>query len=199
MAGNGFRPIGVLGSAYPVQTSEYAIASAYGTDIYEGDPVCMAATGCIIKGTLTLINNADMVGVFMGCSYTDAQGARQWSNYYPATQTVSGTIAYVADNPLTKFKVKITTSGADATMTQADVGFNADIDVTNEGSATTGYGAYSLETVGATAGTANFRIVGLTNDVNGPIDSQSWTATTFTHAIVIVQPDLHFHNQGAGI
>ena len=57
----------------------YEIASAYATAIYTGDPVTLVS-GKIQRAA----NGANVVGVFMGCSYVDQNGVLQQKASWPA-------------------------------------------------------------------------------------------------------------------
>jgi len=73
----GLRPINeVSGTSYAGATRKLPIASGYGTNIFYGSIVVIAADGTIQLMT-DIGSQADQfpvgtVGVFMGCSYTDA-------------------------------------------------------------------------------------------------------------------------------
>lgn len=68
---------------------EFEIADAYGTAIYNGDPVTMSS-GTLILGT----NLLTPVGVLRGIRYIDAQGQVQRLHYYPASTTNTGTLDF---------------------------------------------------------------------------------------------------------
>lgn len=84
-------------------TNQYAIASAYATAIYTGDPVIMLSDGTIGIG----VAGSPSLGVFAGCKFqlTAPQANGQsfvFSPYWPASQAVkSGTVveAMVVDSP----------------------------------------------------------------------------------------------------
>jgi len=198
MAGNGFQPIGILGQSGEFTTRQYWIGQNYASNMYYGDPVCMSADGEVVLGTVALINAADLLGVFLGCVYRDSDGRTQFSNRYTAsTNNDEGTRAIVADHPLLLMKAKIMTSGVDATFTRVDIGFQADLDPVT-GDANLNISRSGIETSGAAATTANYKIVDLTNEVDSP-DEFAAVATTYTHAIVIAQPDLHIYGSGLGV
>lgn len=83
---NGKRVDGA--SAGPV-LAEFEIADAYGTAIYNGDPVTFSS-GTLVIGTSSLVP----VGVLRGIRYIDAQGQVQRLHYYPASTTNTGTLDF---------------------------------------------------------------------------------------------------------
>jgi hypothetical protein len=203
MAGNGFRPIGVVGTGYAGELMAFSVLKNYGTSIFNGDPVAQYS-----DGTINRIDNVaegdlgDTLGVFMGCQYVASSGQPTWNQYYPASQNVEGIVAYVAGtDPMTKYKVKILDgSGADTTLEIDEaIGQSFDIDTTasaTAGSTFTGNSTMGLDSTTAGA-TAPWRVIALQNATEGPT---SYTAATeFTHAIVIVNPLLHAYTNTAGI
>lgn len=77
------------GAASAPVFTEFEIADAYGTAIYNGDPVTMSS-GTLILGT----NSLTPVGVLRGIRYIDAQGQVQRLHYYPASTTNTGTLDF---------------------------------------------------------------------------------------------------------
>ena len=113
----GLKPINLYGGTpFAGATRQYRIASAYNTSIFFGDAVEMVNTGTIIKSAITsaraTVTTSQIMGVFMGCSYVNAQGQVIFSQYYPANTTApTGTVitAYVCNDPNTLFKAVIAT------------------------------------------------------------------------------------------
>ena len=97
----GLKPINLIGGqVFAGATRLLNIASAYNTSIFYGDVVKLVSTGTIEKDTGT--TTATPVGVFLGCSYVNAQGQTIFAQYFPANTTApTGTVitAYVADDP----------------------------------------------------------------------------------------------------
>jgi hypothetical protein len=205
MAGIGFEPVGMFGQGFAVQNEQFAILDTYATAIFQNDFVVMGADGTVKIATEAAIDGGDAIGSFQGCEYTNTDGQRVWSANYTASTVSHGSVAYITAHPLTKYRVKILNAGTDATTTQASVGACTNIDVTNSGSTQSGLSAQGLDIADLSASAENFRIIGLTNSVNPPLDEQAWdtttkaAATTFTHAIVVVNPEVHFLTGAAGI
>lgn len=142
-----YQPTGIT------RAKKYAIAAAYNTAMYEGQPVILNTNGTVTAGTAA----ADLLGVFMGCEYVDATGKPNVSNFWPASQTVlSGTVptAWVIDDPDQVYEVQ-----SDGSIAQTAVGDQADI--TNATANSNGHSQATLSASLAGAGAqAQFRIVG---------------------------------------
>lgn len=160
----GLKPVNLIGGqVFAGATRQFNIASAYGTSIFNGDVVTLVAGGTIEKDTGT--STATPVGVFLGCSYVNAQGQTIFQQYFPAsTAAPTGTVitAYVADDPDQLFKAVLvagttaddTSSGLlPAYLGRTMIGSNAAL-VQNAGSTTTGdskVGIYSAAGATTTA------------------------------------------------
>jgi len=111
----GLKPINLYGGTpFAGATRQYRIASAYNTGIFFGDVVEMINDGTIIKSAITTaratVTTSQVIGIFMGCSYVNAQGQVIFAQYYPASTTApTGTFitAYVCNDPNTLFKCVI--------------------------------------------------------------------------------------------
>uniref|UniRef100_UPI00397F894D hypothetical protein n=1 Tax=Salmonella sp. s60093 TaxID=3159721 RepID=UPI00397F894D len=86
----------------------------YNANIFYGDVVEMINDGTIIKSAITsaraTVTTSQVIGVFLGCSYVNAQGQTIFAQYFPAnTAAPTGTVitAYVCNDPNTLFKVVI--------------------------------------------------------------------------------------------
>jgi len=103
----GLKPINLIGGqVFAGATRLLNIASGYNTSIFYGDVVKLVSTGTIEKDTGQA--TATPCGVFLGCSYVNAQGQTVFAQYFPANTTApTGTTitAYVADDPDQLFKV----------------------------------------------------------------------------------------------
>lgn len=142
----GLKPINLIGGqVFAGATRQFNIASAYGTSIFNGDVVKLVAGGTIEKDTGEA--TATPVGVFLGCSYVNAQGQTIFQQYFPAsTAAPSGTsiTAFVADDPDQLFKVVLVagqTEGGNgltpAYLGRTMIGSNVEL-VQNAGSTVTG-------------------------------------------------------------
>lgn len=165
----GFKPVNLIGGQpYAGSTREFLIDPAgYSTNIFNGSIVYVNGSGYINIATTdgsdgttnafpagTTLTGA--VGIFVGCQYTNAQGQRIWSQYYPSG--VTGDVrAYVVDDPDVVLQVQ-----ANGAVAQAKLGENvilAAVQSTSTGSTTTGNSSTAVSATSKTA-TAPFRIVG---------------------------------------
>ena len=171
----GLKPINLYGGTpFAGATRQYRIASGYNTGIFNGDVVEIINDGTIIKSAITsaraTVTTSQVIGVFMGCSYVNAQGQTIYAQYFPANTTApTGTVitAYVVNDPDTLFKVVIAagTTANDATSgllpsstTQYTViGTNVQL-VQNSGLTTTGDSRVAVA-ASATTGTLPMNVV----------------------------------------
>jgi len=142
----GLKPINLIGGqVFAGATRQFQIASAYGTSIFNGDVVKLVAGGTIEKDTGEA--TATPVGVFLGCSYVNAQGQTIFQQYFPAsTAAPTGTVitAFVADDPDQLFKVVLVAGTTEdgngltpAYLGRTMIGSNVEL-VQNAGSTVTG-------------------------------------------------------------
>jgi hypothetical protein len=158
----GLKPINLIGGqVFAGATRQFQIASAYGTSIFNGDVVKLVAGGTIEKETGEA--TATPVGVFLGCSYVNAQGQTIFQQYFPAsTAAPTGTVitAYVADDPDQLFKAVLVAGNTEdgngltpAYLGRTMIGSNVEL-VQNAGSTVTGdskVGIYSAAGATTTA------------------------------------------------
>ena len=202
----GFRAVNELGGLpYAGSTRSFPINPAgYNTNIYNGSLVYVAASGylqiCTATGADGTTNAfpagttlTGAVGVFVGCTYTNAQGQIIYSQYYPAnTASVQGSTitAYVVDDDRAVFQVQ-----ADGSVTFAALGANVYLSAaqsTSTGSTTTGN---STTSVSATAiqTTAAFRVIGFVNN------AQSQAGDAYTDILVKFNPGYHSYSNAVGL
>lgn len=180
----GLRAQGNLSATGGQKQYGYVIADNQAGAIFQGDLVT------VYDGYLVQFNPAThtaAVGVFNGCSYIDpTTGKPIWKNYYPGSVNITqGTItADVIDDPSQLFTIQV-----DESVTQADIGMNADV-VVGSGSTTTGVSAMELDssTIDKTAA-LNLKIVGLYNVPGNDFG---------TNAVVVVKINEHLYGS-AGV
>ena len=106
----GLRPIGRAGSGSQEVFRQYPIASGYGTNIAMGDIVHLVDGGTattIEKQSGVGTSAIDLVGIFMGCSYTDPNTNQlTFSQLWPASTVASDAMAFVVDNPSVEFVIQ---------------------------------------------------------------------------------------------
>lgn len=163
----GFKPVNRIdGLPYAGAIQQIRISGSYNTAIYNGDTVKVVAGGSIeLSGATT---SGTIVGVFVGCQYTNSSGQTVQAQYYPGT-SVTNAIAYVVVDPSAAFKVAVTTSGTAGTVTYANqtiVGANV-ATVYGTGSATTGDSGSSVVVPANGDGAATtlpFRVIAVVPD-----------------------------------
>jgi hypothetical protein len=204
----GFRAVNELGGLpYAGSTRSFPINPAgYNTNIFNGSLVYVAASGYLQIATSTGADattngfptgtaNTGCVGVFVGCTYTNAQGQIIYSQYYPAnTASVQGSTitAYVVDDDRAVFQVQ-----ASGTVTFAALGINtflSAVQSTSTGSTTTGNSttAVVLES-SMVATTAAFRVIGFVNN------AQSQPGDAYTDILVKFNPGYHSYSNAVGL
>ena len=194
----GLRPINLLGGqGFAGSTRLYAIKSAYSVAIQFGDPVILTAgasgTGGFVNrfnGTTTATTattSATLLGVFVGCTYTDATYGKVFKQNYTGSITASDIQAYVVDDPDALFQCQF-----DGAATQNYLGSNAALIQTVAGSTSdnkiSGVGL-QLSSANSTA-TLPIRVVDF---VNGPT-----SAVGDAYTDVIVRINTHFMRTTTG-
>jgi len=125
----GLRPVGKLdqGSLEPFR--QYPIASGYATNIAIGDIVQLVDNTNVVTiekqaGTGDATTEIDIVGIFMGCEYTDPNtGQLTHSTMWPSGTAASDAVAYVCDDPNVLFEIQA--DGAPANDVREVFGKNA--------------------------------------------------------------------------
>jgi hypothetical protein len=167
----GLRPVGNLSATGAQKQDNQAGA------IYQGDLV-VVYDGYIIKYDAS--THAAPTGVFNGCQYYDPTraGKPTWKNFYPGSVNITqGIIACeVLDDPNQLFLIQ-----AAGTITQADIGKNADPTASTTGSTTTGVSNGTLGTPAKTAA-LTMKIVGLSEQANNELGQ---------YAVVVVKLNQH--------
>jgi hypothetical protein len=181
--------------AYAGATSQFLINPAgLASNIFNGQVVIIDANGFIALSTAT---GADLTtnnlggntlgawGVFVGCSYINAQGQQIYGQYYPSGTTGVVT-AYVITDPQVTFQAQL-----DGTTTQAAIGANtffAAAQSTSTGSTQTGNSTSALENTVVTTAAA-FKIIGFASPVTD----------AFPDVLVKFNPGAHAYTNAVGI
>ena len=197
----GLRAVNELGGLpYAGSTRSFLIDPAgYNTNIFNGSIVAINTSGYINIVTTNGDNStpfpAGTIGVFVGCSFVNAQGQTMYSQYYPAnTASVNGSAitAYVIDDDRAVFQVQ-----AAGTMAQTTLGMNVFLNAvqsTSTGSTTTGNSTTAVSiSAAATSGYA-FRVVGFA-DVPG----FSTVGDAYTDILVKFNPGYHSYSNAVGL
>jgi hypothetical protein len=185
------------GMAYAGATSQFLIDPAgEATNLFYGQVVIIGADGYIALSTATgadlTTNNLGgsslgAIGVFVGCSYVNAQGQQIYAQYYPSGTANGGPItAYVVTDDSVTFQAQL-----DGTITQAALGANtffAAAQSTSTGSTRTGNSTSALESTVVTTAAA-FKIIGFASPVTD----------AFPDVLVKFNPGAHAFSNATGI
>jgi hypothetical protein len=153
----GLKPINLIGGqVFAGATRQLPITTSgvnYNTALFNGDVVQITSSGTIIKSTLDSDTTAvaGVVGVFLGCRYTNPTTKQPtYSQYWPGFASgVTDAFAYISDDPDALYKVvsvgdTANTTGLTVTPLQQTVlGNNVQL-VLNTGSTTTGDSAIGV-------------------------------------------------------
>ena len=184
------------GMPYAGATSQFLInpTSGAGTNLFFGQVVIIDADGYIALSTAT---GADLTtnnlggsslgawGVFVGCSYINAQGQQIYGQYYPSGTTGVVT-AYVITDPNVTFQAQL-----DGQVTQAALGANtffAAAQSTSTGNTRTGNSTSALESTVVTTAAA-FKIIGFASPLTD----------TYTEVFVKFNPGASAFTNAVGI
>jgi hypothetical protein len=192
----GLRPINRIdGMPYAGATTQFLINPAgTATNLFYGQVVLIDADGYIALSTATgadlTTNNLGgsglgAIGVFVGCSYINAQGQQIYAQYYPSGTTGVVTAYVVTDDSVT-FQAQL-----DGTVTQAALGANtffAAAQSTSTGSTRTGNSTSALESTVVTTAAA-FKIIGFASPVTD----------AFPDVFVKFNPGAHAFSNAVGI
>ena len=197
----GLRAVNELGGLpYAGSTRQFLIDPAgYNTNIFNGSIVAINTSGYINIVTTNGDNStpfpAGTIGVFVGCSFTNAQGQIIYSQYYPAnTASVQGSsiTAYVIDDDRAVFQVQ-----ANGTLAQTALGMNvilSAVQSTSTGSTTTGNSTTAVSNSAAATSGYAFRVVGFA-DTPG----FSTVGDAFTDILVKFNPGAHSYSNATGV
>lgn len=187
----GLQPIQLLGGIpYAGSTREIPIASGFATALRPGD-VVRVASGTIAKETGTAaVTAGGAVGVFLGCSYTDATLGKTFRTNWTASTVAADAVAIVADDPNLIFRAAYVsgTTVISAQTYAAVVGKNVAM---VQNATSTGTSDVAVGSV-ATTNTLPLRVV----DVDRA--SEGATAGTFTAVLVKWNATMHAYNNILG-
>lgn len=203
----GLKPINLIGGqVFAGATRQLAITTSgvnYNTAIFYGDVVQLSSNGTVIISTLDTDTSpvAGVVGVFLGCSFTNpVTKQKTFSQYWPGYASgVTDAMAYVCDDPDALFKVVSVGDTANvsglvvAPVQQTAIGTNAVL-VLNSGSTTTGDSAIGIYSAGTTT-SLPMRIVDLVPDT-AYIDSGN---LVFPEVIVKFNFGYHSYYNASGV
>lgn len=195
----GLRPVKrVDGLPYAGAYSTYLIdPSGFGSNIFYGSVVYSNTSGFINIVTATgadattndwptgSTSVTGAIGVFVGCSFVNAQGQLIFSQFYPASTT--GVVqAFVVDDPMVLFQAQL-----DGTATQATIGANsffAAVQSSSTGSTRTGNSTSAIESTTVTVSAA-LRVVSFVSPITD----------AFPDVLVKINPGFHSFSVNTGL
>jgi len=187
------------GTPYAGSTRLLPIVSGYATNIYNGSIVQIAAA----SGTIAIVTTdgdagggavfpAGVIGVFVGCTYTDPNsGNITFANNWPTGTVAADALAYVIDDPDVVFMAQ-----ANGAVTQTDLGNNcflAAVQATGTGVLASGVSNTAISAATAVLATHPFRIVDF-------VDSPTSTVgDAFTDLLIKFNGISHSYNNPLGV
>lgn len=185
----GLKPINLIGGqVFAGSTRNLPIQYGYATNIGYGDIVGLVrgfATRLVTTTGATAPTGgpgSGMVGVFLGCSYTNPlTKQKQFSQYWPASTLAGDAVAIVCDDPDTVFKAVVcsaTTVIASGNLAMVGQNYQG---IDNTVNVNTGNSANALQ-YSATINTAAFpfRVVGVNPDTAVQLGTATWASGTTT-------------------
>ena len=102
----GLKPVSLIGGqVFAGSTRDYPIQYSYATNIFYGDAVTLAR-GSIVRATVN--TTGAVIGVFLGCSYTNPTTKQKlFAQYWPGGTLAGDAVAIVTDDPDTVFKAVV--------------------------------------------------------------------------------------------
>ena len=187
------------GTPYAGSTRLLPIVSGYATNIYNGSIVAIAAATGTVEIVVTTgdagggaVFPAGVIGVFVGCTYTDPNaGTVVFRQNWPTGTVADDAQAYIIDDPDVVFMAQ-----ADGAVTQADLGQNtnfAAVQSTTTGDTTNGNSSSAVSSTTAATSTIAFRIVDF-------VDSPTSTVgDAFTDLLLKFNAGIHSYTNSTGI
>ena len=117
----GLRPVNLIGGqVFAGSTRSLPIMYGYNTNIFYGDFVKLSRGFVQRQAVTTGGGAAGMVGIFLGCSYTNpTTKQKQFAQYWPAGTLAGDAVAIVCDDPDTVFQAAIVTANGGSTIGSA--------------------------------------------------------------------------------
>lgn len=176
----GLKPINLIGGqVFSGSTRMYNIDYAYSTDIFYGDFVALVR-GNLERISVTSGTAGTVVGIFLGCTYTDpTTKQKRFSQYWPASTAAGDCQAYVCDDPDTVFQAAVCSSGTTiASGARAMIGQNLAC-LNNTGSTSTGNSKNALAAptdTPATTSSLPIRVIGLVSETAVSLGTATFTS-----------------------
>jgi len=193
----GLKPVNLIGGQkYVGSTRQYKIINNYGTGIFNGDLVALVR-GNLERIAVTTGTVGTVVGVFVGCSFTDPNTKQlTFSQNYPASTAAGDNVGIVADDPDLCFKIAAcSATTVIASVAQAMVGQNIAM-INTVGNTTTGNSSNALlspSNTPATTAALPLRMLSVFEDTEkslgtstfGSISTATVTCSALPQALVV--------------
>ena len=190
----GLKPINLIGGqVFAGSTRNYPIQYGYASNMFYGDIVNIIRGSIVDNADTTDSTGTGIVGVFLGCSYTNpTTKQKQFAQYWPAGTAAGDCQAIICDDPDTVFKVVMcSATTVIASASTAMLGQNFGL-IQNAGNVNTGNSAVAA-LYGASTTSADFalRAVGLVGEtaiqtsVTGSSSSTTITCSALPNALVV--------------
>jgi hypothetical protein len=176
----GLKPINLIGGqVFAGSTREYAIANGYNTNIFYGDCVGLSR-GNLQRVTVETGTEGSLVGIFLGCSFTNpVTKQKQFTQYWPAGTAAGDAVAIVCDDPDTVFKAVVCSSGTTvASGARAMIGQNLAM-INNAGLTSTGDSRNAVlapDNTPLTTAALPLRVLGLVPDTAVSLGTATYTS-----------------------
>ena len=179
----------VGGTPYAGSTRLLPIASGYASNLFNGQVVQIETDGTVgLVGTF----GEGVIGVFVGCTYTDPNTQQlTFNNMWPTGLVASDAKAYVIDDPDVVFMAQ-----ADGSVTQADLGQNTEFAAaqsTSTGVLINGNSTSAVESTTAATATLPFRIVDFVESPTSNVGDE------FTDVLIKFNAGIHSYDNPTGI
>ena len=180
----GLKPVNLIGGqVFAGSTRSYPIQYGYATDIGYGDFVSLSR-GTINRLSVTAAGASGLVGIFLGCSYTNPLTKQKFfSQYWPAGTLAGDAVAIVTDDPDTVFKGAVcSATTVIGSANSALIGQNIQM-INNAVNLNTGNSANAIASVtgaGAPAITGTFplRVVDMVRETSSSVSAVGSSTTT---------------------
>jgi hypothetical protein len=190
----GLKPINLIGGqVFAGSTRNYPVQYGYATNIFYGDIVNIIRGSIVDNADTTDSTGTGIVGVFLGCSYTNpTTKQKQFAQYWPAGTAAGDCQAIICDDPDTVFKVVMcSATTVIASAASAMLGQNFGL-IQNAGNVNTGNSAVAaLYASSTTSADLALRVVGLVGETaiqtsaTGSSSSTTITCSALPNALVV--------------
>ena len=179
----------VGGTPYAGSTRLLPIASGYASNLFNGQVVQIETDGTIgLVGTF----GDGVIGVFVGCTYTDPNTQQlTFNNMWPTGLVAADAKAYVIDDPDVVYMAQ-----ADGAVTQEDLGQNTGFaadQTTSTGVLINGNSTSAVSATTAVTAALPFRIVDFVDIPTSTVGDE------FTDVLVKFNAGIHSYNNPDGV